>query len=308
MTQVQLGPFRPHIQHEGPAESCVINGRLLGWTNCGPAAAAMGIEQGTLGGQRPDDCVVREATGDTIGGTTMSQVAAVSASYGVPIEVHVGAGVATPAYLAGQLHLGRGTHVQGNAEAMLGTPYRSTAGRVNHSVHVAEGQGWYLQGSVWLPREVLVYDPAADGRRAAWGKAADGPDWWPWATLLAFAAALRPHGDGGPSDNTSRLGPGAIYCGLLPRPKPAIRYARTAALGAPGHNRVRPPVAGRLVNVRSGPGMQYPVVFQLAAGDYFVTYQQTTAADQHLSPRARWAGSQDGKQWVHASGLRYIRE
>ncbi len=201
--------YRPHIAFEGPATACVIDGHVLGWTNCTPASFAMAIERSTLGRVRLTACSVRDKTGDVSGGTTLDQNAYVSQQlYGIPTDVHNGNNVAQPAWTARQLQAGRPLVVQGNAGVLVGTKHRSTRGRVNHAVYVNEAVG----GTLGVPEWAFVYDPAADGRVAGWGTAARGPQWWPWSLVLKFAAELQPWGD----DDPRKLGAGKLYVAVFP--------------------------------------------------------------------------------------------
>ena len=211
------------VVHEGPVGSCVIDGRELSWTNCTPASFAMAINRSTRGRIRLTACSVRDKTGDVSGGTTLDQNAYVSQQlYGLPTDVHNGNNVATPHWLAIQNQAGRGEVWQGNAGALVGTKYRSTRGRVNHAIFVNEMVG----GTLGAPQWVLVYDPAADGRRAAWGTAAKSPQWWPWSLLLKFAAELQPaSSSGGTTTSHSddwKLGPGRVYTAVFPDTEGAI--------------------------------------------------------------------------------------
>jgi hypothetical protein len=167
----------------------------------------MGIaaDDSTRGKRRPQGCALRRGTGDTVGGLTIRQVANVLDGLGIHVEVYAGSNVATPAYLARRLWANRPAVVQGNTGALVGGPSQSTTGGVNHLVSVNDVRG----GTTSVPKEVLVYDPVADGRRTG---IARGPQWWPWSRLLKFAAALHPWGE----DDPRVLGPGKLYCGIYP--------------------------------------------------------------------------------------------
>lgn len=202
----------PIVQYEGPVGSCVIHGIELSWTNCTPCSFAMGVDAVTS--FAPTPCHVRALTGDTSGGTMVSQNAtAVLGAYGVKVEVKVGSNVAPTSYVTSRLHDGHPIAVQGNASALIGTAFRCTDGPVNHCVLLLRGKGWTIVNGFWRPTHGLVYDPAADGRKVGWGTAATSPDWWPWDLVMKFAAALRPWGD-----NDSRLlGSNKWYCGIFPQ-------------------------------------------------------------------------------------------
>jgi hypothetical protein len=288
---------------EGPSESCMIAGNALGWTNCTPASIAMGISKSTGHAHNPDDCTLRRMTGDTTGGTRLSQYQSVAAAFGVAIEVRSGGLACTPTYAAGQLYLGRGFALQGDAGQLVGTPHRSTAGRVNHCVWVNQGRGWHKDGRGFLiPSEVLVYDPAADGKASTWGRRALGPQWWTWALLLAFASHLHVYGEG----DERILGPGAFYAALFPRTEPHVHLHFTGSVRTDPFPRrlvIHPPTTGKRVNVRRGPSRAYEVRDTLTVGATFTAYQ-VNRSGQLLDGSRVWYGDHYGTRWVHASGVR----
>jgi hypothetical protein len=209
------------MQHQGPADNCVIAGRELGWLSCTAYGMAMGSDAATRGGIAPDGCTLRDMTGDISGGLTIPQVSGALRKLGVLIEMHVGLSVCQPSYAAQQLAKDRVVAVQGNTGALLGTPFKDTGGAINHLVLIAARRG----GTTDRPEEVLIYDPAADGRAPS---IADGPDWWPWDLVLRFAARLHPWGE----DDPRVLGPGKWYCAIYPvtpPPKPIPHWAANIA-------------------------------------------------------------------------------
>lgn len=302
-------PSRPKkARHEGPATSCVISGVALGWTNCTPESTAMGVSKTTLGRVDPSGCGIRIETGDRSGGTTIPQCAAVvEREWRISVEVRVGSNVATPVYLAAKLKAGCGHVAQGNAGALLsaraldGTRLRSTAGYVNHAVWVNEGRGWHKDSNGhWIPTEVLVYDPAADGRHVGWGTADTSPSWWPWSVYLHFLAALRPWGD----QDSRTLGSGKAYAMVFPSSEPHahLRYSGQRTTPFPDHTLGDAP-AGRRSNIRSSPSSAAPIVGYLARGAAFTAYQVTTSGSLLAGSRT-WYGDHNGTKWVHSSGLR----
>lgn len=297
--------------------TCVIAGRELRWTNCTPAAFADLVERVRVALSKPlrvTACGLRKLSGDTSGGTRLTTIAAVVRSaYGISIEVRDGSNIATPKYLVGQLRAGRPMVVQGNTSALLhaktldGHSLRETRTGVNHAVEWNEGRGWskHADGS-WWPKEILAYDPAADGRTAGWGKAAKGPQWWPLAVALAFLAALHPWGEADPRI----LGSGKAYAALGPDTEPHVhlRFAGSTKTNADGVHpfprtmTVEPPSRTR-INERSGPSTSYPVVTSLPRGATFSAYQ-VNASGQLLAGSRTWYGDHDGRRWVHSSGVR----
>lgn len=281
-------PGRPTMQHQGPATSCVIHGRALGWLSCTSYAFAMGTDQGSAGRVKLTGCDFRDATNDTAGGTTMAQNAPLAESRGVAVELHAGSNVAAPYYVAVQCRAGRGFVLQGNTGPLLSTSHRATAGSVNHAIFVSAVRG----GRLGEPAEALVYDPAADGRKRAY-HVDSGPSWWPWSLVLAFAAALRPWGDG----DSRKLGPGKFYCALFPDQEPHVHLHfggrrsspfpdRTRVNRAAGQWRYRTPAYGATNRVEP----------KLADGDLFEAYQYVNG----------WAGNHDGNQWIPLSRLSHV--
>ena len=267
-------PSRPIFQPQNPAYSH----DPLGWLSCTAYSGAMLADRSTLGAKRPSGRDVRAVTGDTTGGLTLPQVArALETEYGVAVEVHTGSRAATPAYTLSQLRNGRGMILQGNAGALLHTPYRSTSGYVNHAVYANEARA---------DNAVLVYDPAADGRRAGIDLASS---WWPWDVVLRFAAALRPWGN----DDRRVLGPGRLYAGFGPDTEPHVhlRYGAKRTSPFPDRTRVAYRDPHRLIVVRSRPSMSGRVVDRMAVGELFTAYQHVVT-DRH------WYGSHDGTEWI----------
>ena len=302
---------RPRFQNQGPDWRCKHGKKLLGWVSCTAYAMAMGIDAATEGALTPTGCEVRTFTKDFTKGLTLTQVATVAAEhYGVRVTVRTGRHAIAPEKAAQQIGLGRGFVLQGNAEALLDTRFRSTKGAVNHAVWVNRVRG----GTPDRPKEARVFDPAADGRTAPWGTAVKGPSWWPWETVLAFGAALR-------DDAGRKIGPGKLYAGFVPRPMtevaarlasadPAVHLLAGAKRTTPFPDRQRAdPPTHRRVNVRSNPRRLDPddIVDRLSDGMLFVAFQRfETGAKPSGSMSRIWYGNRDGTEWIHESGLRHI--
>ncbi len=300
-------PATPAMLHQGPANSCVINGRALGWVNCTPTSTAMGVRRATLNRKTPTGCDIRRLTGDTSGGTSIAQCAAAAETgYGVSVAVMVGDRSATPNEVSSFLRAGRGLVAQGYTGALLDTPWQTTGGGVNHAVWVNEGKGWHANtAGVLVPTHVKAFDPAADGRVASWGRADDGPSWWTWAAFKAFCAALRPWGDGDPR----RLGAGRVYAGVFPDTEPHVHLAYGAKRTSPFPDRTVVDVpAGRRARVRSRPDRirRTDVVDRLPDGAPFVAYQTTRGAKPTGATSDVWFGDHDGRRWIHISSLSRI--
>lgn len=290
---------RPTFQSQLPTCVCQIGGKCLGGVSCSAYGMAHGIDQATFGKKRPSGCTVRSHTGDTVGGLTLPQVARVAeAVYGVDVEVRVGSNVISPAAAAAHLRAGGGVGLQGSTRALLSHPaLRSTGTAVNHYVHLCAARG----GTWDAPDEVLVFDSAANGRVAGWGKAAQGPQWWPWEIVLAFAAALQPWGE----DDPRTLGRGRMYAGLIETPDVVLRYGGKRTTPFPDRTRVNVR-AGRKANVRARPdrlGKQY-IVDHKADGDLFVAYQRTTSGVLVSGSRV-WYGNRTGTRWLPAARLEF---
>jgi len=291
-------PARPDWQPQGPATRCVINGRALGWVNCTPTSTAMGIHKTTLRKRKPSGCAIRQLTGDTVGGTTLQQNAAAAAHYGLVMTVHAGSNVATDEQIASWLRQGRGVVAQGNTKALTSHPgVRSTGGPVNHAVWFNDVRG----GTYYAPDEVWAADPAADGRTAGWGKADQGPTWWPWEIAKNFFAQLHPWGE----DDSRILGPNKVYAGVFKDTEPHVHLKYTGSVRTspfPKHMIVRSPTAGRRVNVRTGPSTSHSVASTQASGSPWIAYQQN-ARGQLLGGSRLWYGDHSGTRWIHSSGL-----
>lgn len=224
---------RPVHQDQGPADNCVIGNKNLGWKSCTSYAGAIALDAATCGRIRVSGCTIRRKTGDTTGGLMLSQVETVIEGYGVPVRRKTGSDYATAAYLAERLAKKWPSITQGNAGALIGTIYQSTAGYVNHAVATSgESQQWRTVNGLYRPDYVLVDDPAADGRLDF----AKGPQWWTWSTYLSFAGALRPWGD----DDGRVLGYGRAWAAFLTPDKPVGYTARVA----PGSDYWRYELAG----------------------------------------------------------------
>lgn len=294
---VPVTAVRPAYQHQGPAGNCVIDGRDYSWLSCTCYAGAMGIDKSSLGTHKPSGCSVRDDTNDRVGGTTLPQIINVAMDgYRIFVEPHVGGNVANPKYLALQLSSGRGAVVQGNTRALIGTTHQSTQGGVNHAIWANETRG----GTSTNPAEVLIYDPAADGRKRSY-HVDQGPSWWPWSRLLAFAAALRPWGD----TDSRTLGPGWVYCGIFPDTDSVFiaKFGGKRTKPFPDRQRADCPKT-EMVNVRSTPSHKAGdnIVGHLKDGDLWTAFQVTTTGAMFHGSK-KWYGDRKGLRWVHSARL-----
>lgn len=275
----QYPPF-PDYQQQGPDANCMILGHALGWSSCTAYSMAMGIDSATNGKSGPSGCSVRRMTDplDITDGLTLRQVAKVANDhYGVTFSVFTGAFVVPPSYLARQVRAGRPAVIQGNAAAMVGTKYQSTAGDVNHAAALIAVRG----GSLDRPAEGLIYDPAADGRKRSY-HIDQGPTWWPWDMVLKFMAYLRPDGPA-PSP---RLGPGKVYCAIGPDTVPRVTLVAGARKASPFPDRVRARQTSTAIHSR--PGGSGTVTRRVPKGTLLRLYQYA----------GKWGYNDDGTECV----------
>lgn len=288
MTDAQGLPSK--FQPQGPANNCVIDGKQLGWSSCTGYAMAMATDQGSANRVVKTGCDFRKSTHDTTGGTTLPQNAPYAEANGVSVAVRVGSNTLSPEAAWNMLWEGRGIVVQGNTKALLNTTHRSTGTAVNHAVFASRVR--VNAGK----REVAVYDPAADGRKAGWGTADQGPSWWPWERLLAFAAALKPWGE-----NDSRvLGPGKWYCAVFPDTNPHAHYKYGGTKSSPFPDRTR---INRTAGQWAYKSPYYGTanrVRRYSDDDLFVGYQYSTKDGR------KWVGNHDGTEWIPAGNLRHV--
>jgi hypothetical protein len=293
-------PPRPAYHGQGPDSNCIItvNGvaHLLGWESCSAYSMATKIARATSGRSTPSGCSVRRMTTplDYIGGLTLTQVAKVARDqYGIAVSVYVGSQVVSPAFVARQLRAGRPVVMQGNAAAMVGTTWQSTAGDVNHAVFINEVRG----GTLDEPAEALVYDPAADGRKRSY-HVDQGPSWWPWSLVKKFASYLRPAGDGAP-----RLGPGKVYCGIGPDTEPHVSLLKGATQAHPFPDRVRAADPNNAVtSIHNKPGGGQATVIRRVKNGTLLRLYQYIEGEIYRGDRT-WGVNDDGTEFVHFKNI-----
>lgn len=272
----------------------MLQGKDVSWLNCTPASVAMAVEKATLGRLRPSACEVRDYTGDTVGGTTLPQCVAYATAHGINVDTRVGGNVAPRAWLATQVQAGRGVVIQGNTGPLRGTRFRSTGTGVNHAVYWNECRG----GTVGHPAECLIYDPAADGRTAGWGKADQGPSWWPYDVVLAFCAALHPWGESDPRTLRS-LGITGAYAAVFPDTEPHVHTKYGATRTSPFPDRVRIDVAYVWLHSTPAYGTANRAG-KVYRNDLFISYQRVMKGSQ------LWLGDHNGNRWVRGDKVRNI--
>lgn len=288
-------PSRPKYQQQGPATRCIIQGHAMGWLNCTPTSFAMGMDKSTLNIKVVSGCSIRESTGDLAGGTTIPQCAAVVEARGVNVTTYVGSNVASPTFIATQLQAGRGVVLQGNTSALINTPFQSTGTGINHAIWVNEVRG----GSLGNPLEAYVYDPAADGRVAGWGTADQGPSWWPWLKVKAFAAQLKPWGD----RDYRILGAGKMYACVFPDTEPHAHY-RYGGYKPPRHQPDRTRVIADGTRIHSAPSATSTTIRRIDSGELWEGWQYASGS---LFRESRlWIGNHAGNAWIHSKRLSYV--
>lgn len=289
-------PYRPTIQHQLPDSVCKIVDdedilHFLGADSCTAYSGAHYVDRMTEGRQKPSGCAIRKGTRplDTTGGLTLPQVAKVIRDhYGIAVSEFVGANVVTPQYLARQLRAGRPAIVQGNTAAYLATPYKVTAGDVNHAEFWNEVRG----GTLDEPAEVLVFDSCADHRHSDIDQ---GPTWIPWPIGKRFLAYLRPGGPG-----TARLGPGKVYCGIGPDTEPHVKLLNGGRQARPFPDRVRAALAK--TPIHSKPKRGKATTTRYVAKGTLLRFFQYVEGDEWKGDRT-WGANDDGTEFVHLANV-----
>ncbi len=291
LTDTTQAFYEPTFQPQGPDSRCIVHGIPLGWDSCTMYAGAMAVDSTTQGRIHPSGCTLRTRSGDTSGGTTLRQMAdAVLSVTGIVVATYTGANVLTPERVAAYIRAGRKCVIQGNADAMIGTPFQSTAGAVNHAVMLNAVYG----GTVSHPDRASVFDPAADGRPRPY-HVDQGPSVWPWSLVLKFAANLRPAGTG------PRLGPGKMYVAVFPDSEPHVKLRTGAIRTNPFPDRAR---AARDIGIYNAPSSASKRLYGIKDGTVVVGYQRIEGNSSWGS--TWWTGNDDGTEWVPSGALKYL--
>jgi hypothetical protein len=270
-----------------------LDGSKYAGLNCTCAAAAMCVDRSSIGKRRTTGAEVRRLTGDTSGGTRLTQVDAALNKMGVNLDVRTP--MSLPAYFQA-IHDGRGTILQGASRATRGTKWQAseTFGG-NHAWYIGEGRGWRLLSGYQTPTDLLVHDPLADGRRAG---IARSPFWVPRYIVERFARLLDLDGNG------NLLGPGRAYAALTRDTEPHVHLAFNGRPTSPFPDRTRAVApAGKRVNVHYRPDTKASTVIETLADDeLFIAYQVTDQGESFRGSR-RWYGDHQGSRWIHAARL-----
>ena len=272
-----------------PAFVKQLDGSKYQGLNCTCAAGAMALDRDTLGRKTSTGAIIRNWTGDTVGGTRQSQVAdAIERAYGVELDVETPILTATA---LSRLDSGQGMMLAGQSAATHGTKWSASETFTgNHQWFDNERR---KNSQVAGGYEHLIFDPLADGRRAGIAKS---PFWVPENVVLDFARRLDVDGRG------TRLGYGKFYAVFTHDTEPHIvlRYGGVE-LKPPRVKTIQVP-AGHKANVRSRPTTAAPIVNRKVNGSHFTAYQRTTTG-QLIGGSRIWFGNIDGTRWLHVSAF-----
>lgn len=204
---------------------------VSGGLNCTCACHAMWLYRASQGRINITACTCRKITGDTVGGTRLTQMREVSLQYGIP-----GGALWLPGEfdeLRRLILTGRyGSHVNVGYRPLANTDYDCFDGNFTgaHDLYITSGTANYAR----------IGDPGADGRRAT------VPEGWqdiPW-DLLERAAGALPLTTGG-ATLTQEHGAGKVFAYLTPADPviPLTKYivsisGYTPLYSAPGGARV----------------------------------------------------------------------
>lgn len=279
-----------------------LDGSRFGGLNCTCGAAASAVYRATMGKVVTSAATVRGLTGDTIGGTTLRQVAfAVKRGFGVELEIRLGIEFEG---FEQRLYRGQGAIIQGWEAVIRNTRWSAseTFGG-NHAWFCNEARGWDQdRDGNWRAEEFLIYNPLADGRRKGIAKS---PYWVPrsvvreWTGKLDISSVETPY---------RPLGIGRVYAAFTRDTEPHVHLRDGAERTEPfpDHVRAHNDDPDRRVNVRRRPNRNSEIVDRLEVGDSFVAYQRIKGERIPGTGSPWWYGSHGGHRWVHESGLRNI--
>ncbi|HET9757679.1 MAG TPA: hypothetical protein VFP66_14325 [Candidatus Limnocylindrales bacterium] len=299
------GQFRPPAVFQLQRDPKHPTGSRLGGVNCNPTAGATLVAFVTCGAKRTTGAAIRELTNDTEGGTVLSTVvAALRRGFGVDIDVDTG----SFERIIKALDSRRGVTLSGSSIATRGTRFQaSETFDGNHQwalTDIRTGDGGR--------REILVFDPLADGRRRG---IAISPMWIPAAIVREFAGKLdlrskaekaakrprRPLGMGRATYGLTEI----VACGGKAVPVPRVRLRAGASLvhGQAGRDRV---VGVAIARIRERPTTTSDIVGRKRAGDTFRAFQRIKG--QRVAGAPIWLGDRTGERWMHASLFRALSQ
>jgi len=272
-----------------PAFVKQLDGSKYAGLNCTCAAGAMALDRETLGKKTSTGAIVRNWTGDTVGGTRQRQVAdALDRAYDVELDVETPIGTTTA---LGRLDDGQGMMLGGASSATRGT--RWSASETFGGNHQWFDNERRKNSQVAGGYEHLIFDPLADGRRAGIAKS---PMWIPQAVVLDFAKRLDLDGKG------NLIGTGRFYAVFTHDTEPHLVLRFGAIAIVPPQIKVIKVPVGQQANVRSGPGTTYKIINRAPNGTKFRAWQRTTKG-QLLAGSRVWYGNVDGTRWLHATAF-----
>jgi hypothetical protein len=282
----------------------------LGGSNCNPSAAAILIDFATCGHRRTTGAAVRDLTDDFDGGMWLGDVAkAVRRGFRVDMDLNTG----RFERVLRALEAGRGVSLCGSSIVTLHTKFQaSETFDGNHQVALTDIRK--------LPdgtREILVFDPLADGRRAAIARA---PMWMPVDLVREFAGRLdlRSEQERAAGRPREPLGIGRATYAVTEAPRCPAEPDDGPAADQPGPAKEPPPVRLRLGAKRAGgpdgrelavavpvgrvrerPRTTSEIVGRKREGESFLAFQRIRG--QRVAGSRLWFGDRHGSRWMHSS-------
>jgi hypothetical protein len=244
---------------------------------------------------------VRELTNDTEGGTVLSTVvAALRRGFGIEIDIDTGSFERVIKALDSR----RGVTLCGSSIATRGTRFQgSETFDGNHQWALTD-----IRTVAGERREILVFDPLADGRRRG---IATSPMWIPAGIVREFAgkldltskaekAAKRPRRPLGVGRATYGL-TDVVACGGKAAPGVRLRAGASLVNGQAGRDRV---VGVAVARIRERPTTTSDIVGRKRAGDTFKGFQRIKG--QRVAGDPIWLGDRIGSRWMHRSLFRAL--
>jgi hypothetical protein len=276
-------------------------GSALRGVNCDPTAAAVLVDFVTCGARTTTGAEVRELTGDFEGGTTIRQVSrAVAKGFGIDLDVTT----ASFDRLIRALEHGRGVSLCGSSVATFGTPFQSSPTfKDNHQLALTD-----IRTNPDGSREILVYDPLADKRKA--GVKYRGPAWIPVGIVRTFAGQfdLRSREERAQHKPPRPLGMGLATYAVTEVNRCVVVDHHVTVDGVqlrPGAVRVGGDdgkvleVTVPIAKVRDRPHTGADIVGRKVDGDLFRAFQKIRA--QNVAGSRVWFGDRSGTRWMHSS-------
>ena len=299
-----MAAYRPRPVFQLKKDPDHPEGSKVGSVNCDPTAAATLVDFVTCGNRRTTGAAIRELTGDFVEGTTIGQVArAVAMGFHLDLDVNSAKFIR----VIEALEAGRGVSLCGSAIATHGTEFQPSETFVgNHQWALTD-----IRQRADGTREILVYDPLADGRRPNIDRA---PSWIPAEIVRAFAWNLdlrskaeihankprRPLGLGRATYAVTEVNRCVVAAGVAGAaglvPGVQLRPGAVSVGGAVGRElEVGVPV-GR---VRERPRTTSDIVGRKREGDTFRAFQKIRG--QRVAGSHVWFGDRLGSRWMHSS-------